>query len=153
MSLIEAKLSELGISLPSVSAPIGNYVPFVLSGKLLFISGQGPKDSNGQWCCGKVGGDLSVEMGYQHARLAGMRMLAVAKAAMGSLDRVQQVVKLLGIVNATPGFHQHPAVINGCSDLLVQLFGDVGRHARSAIGVSSLPANMSVEIEGVLEFI
>jgi enamine deaminase RidA (YjgF/YER057c/UK114 family) len=152
MSAIEARLSDLGLSLPSVPAPIGNYVPFVLTGKLLFISGQGPKTKDDQWCRGQVGGDLSIEVGYQHARLAGVRLLAVAKAALGDLDRVRQVVKLLAFVNASPDFRQHPAVANGCSDMLVQVFEERGRHARSVIGAGSLPENMSVEIEAVLEF-
>lgn len=149
--MIEARLAELGILLPPVSAPIGNYVPFVSSGNLLFLSGQGPW-SDGQRCRGVIGRDLSVETGCQHARLAGLRLLAVAKAALGSLDRVQQIVKVLGFVNASPDFRDHPAVINGCSNLLVEVYGDKGRHARSAVGSNGLPENISVEIEAVFEF-
>ncbi len=152
MGSIEARLAELGILLPSVSAPIGDYAPFVSSGNLLFLSGQGPWSEDGQRCRGVIGRDLSVETGCQHARLAGLRLLAVAKAALGSLDRVQQIVKVLGFVNASPDFRDHPAVINGCSNLLVEVYGDKGRHARSAVGSNGLPENISVEIEAVLEF-
>jgi len=149
---IESKLASLGIVLPPISLPQANYVPFVISGNLLYLSGQGPKTSEGTWLCGKVGDDVSVETAYQHARQTGISLLATANAALGSLDRVERVVKLLGLVNATPQFTEHPKVINGCSDLLVEVFGDAGRHARSAIGVGSLPMGITVEIEAILLF-
>jgi len=148
---IETRLSQLGVTLPPVPSPIGNYVPFVFSGNLLFLSGQGPRAADGSWLCGRVGDQISIDEAYQHARLVGIRLLAVAKAALGSLDRVRRVVKVLGFVNASPNFADHPAVINGCSDLFVEAFGEAGRHARSAVGVASLPHQIAVEIEAVLE--
>jgi enamine deaminase RidA (YjgF/YER057c/UK114 family) len=151
MSAIEDRLRLLGISLPAVPTPVANYVPFVRTGNLLYLSGQGPRDAEGQFIRGVVGRDVSVDEAYQHARLVGLQLLAVAKYALGSLDHVSRVVKLLGMVNAAPGFGQHPQVINGCSDLLVQVFGDAGRHARSAVGMGSLPVNLTVEIEAILE--
>jgi enamine deaminase RidA (YjgF/YER057c/UK114 family) len=151
MSLIEERLTELGIRLPPVQPPVANYVQHVLSGSLLFVSGQGPLTESGQQCRGKVGLEVSTEVAYQHARLAGIQLLAVASAALGNLDRVQRVVKVLGLINATPDFVQHPAVINGCSDLLVQVFGARGRHARSAIGVGGLPDGITVEIEAIFD--
>jgi enamine deaminase RidA (YjgF/YER057c/UK114 family) len=150
MDRVDARLQELGIVLPAVPAPVANYVPSVITGNLLYVSGQGPRAADG-YHRGIVGQDVTVEQAYQHARLVGLQLLAVAKHALGSLDRVARVVKLLGMVNAAPGFGQHPAVINGCSDLLVQVFGDAGRHARSAVGMGSLPNNMTVEIEAILE--
>jgi enamine deaminase RidA (YjgF/YER057c/UK114 family) len=149
---IETRLQSLNIVLPPTPVPLANYVPWVISGHLLFLSGQGPKTAEGPWLCGKVGADVSVADAYQHARLTGIRLLSVAHAALGSLDRVQRVVKLLGFVNSTPDFSDHPKVINGCSDLLVEVFGDAGRHARSAVGVNSLPEDITVEIEAILEF-
>jgi enamine deaminase RidA (YjgF/YER057c/UK114 family) len=148
---IEARLAELGVDLPVISGPLGNYVPFVLAGNLLFISGQGPKDADGYWCRGQLGRELSVEEGYEHARLAALRILAIAEAALGDLDRVHRVIKVLGFVNASSDFYHHSAVIDGCSDLMVDVFGERGRHARTAIGVSGLPEDMSVEIAAVLE--
>ena len=151
-NVIKSRLASLMIVLPPAPTPQANYVPFVISGNFLFLSGQGPKALNGTWLCGKVGEDVSVDVAYQHARLTGMSLLATATAALGTLDRVQRVVKLLGLVNATPSFGDHPKVINGCSDLMVEVFGDLGRHARSAIGVGSLPGGITVEIEAILEF-
>jgi enamine deaminase RidA (YjgF/YER057c/UK114 family) len=150
---IEARLAQLGITLPPPPAPIGTYVPSVVSGNLLFLSGQGPRTSGGQWLCGRVGERVSVQEAYQHARLAGTRLLAAAQAAIGSLDRVHRVVKVLGFVQATPDFSEHPAVINGCSDLFVEVFGEAGRHARTSLGVASLPHDITVEIEAVLEIV
>jgi len=115
------------------------------------MSGQAPKTAEGRWICGRVGEHVAVEEAYQHARLTGIRLLAAVKAALGSLDRVRKVVKVLGVVNAAPGFRNHPAVINGCSDLLTEVYGEAGRHARSAIGASSLPEDVTVEFEAVLE--
>ena len=148
---IETRLATLGIELPPLLAPMGTYVPFVIYGNMLYLAGQGPKEPDGDWLRGRVGETVSVEEAYRHARLTGIRLLAVAKSALGSLDRVERVVKVLGFVNAPPGFKQHPAVINGCSDLFVEVFGDAGRHARSAIGVGSLPEDITVEIEAILE--
>ena len=148
---IEARLKESGITLPAAPTPIGTYVPFVFSGNLLFLAGQGPRTNDGRWMCGRVGEQVSVADAYQHARLAGIRLLAAAQAGLGSLDRVRRVVKVLGFVQATPDFGEHPSVINGCSDLLVEVFGEAGRHARTSLGVASLPHNITVEIEAVLE--
>jgi enamine deaminase RidA (YjgF/YER057c/UK114 family) len=148
---IEARLAQLGITLPAAPTPIGTYVPFVVSGNLLFLSGQGPRSNDGQWMCGRVGERVSVKEAYQHARLAGTRLLAAAQSAVGSLDRVRRVVKVLGFVQATPDFGEHPSVINGCSDLFVEVFGEAGRHARTSLGVASLPHDITVEIEAVLE--
>ena len=151
MSAIDERLRMLGIVLPAVPTPVANYVPFVITGNLLFLSGQGPRDSNGEFLRGVVGAQVSVDEAHQHARIVGLQLLATAKLVLGNLDRVSRVVKLLGMVNAVPGFGQQPAVINGCSDLLVQVFGDAGRHARSAVGMGSLPVNLTVEIEAIME--
>lgn len=148
---IQTRLRELGITLPPVPTPLANYVPFTLSGNLLFLAGQGPRAADGTWMCGRVGDQVSVEDAYQHARLAGLRLLSAAQAALGSLDRVRRVLKVTGFVNASPEFGEHPSVINGCSDLLVEVFGEAGRHARTALGVGSLPLGITVEIEAVLE--
>jgi enamine deaminase RidA (YjgF/YER057c/UK114 family) len=146
----EARLKELGIVLPSVPTPVANYVPYRLVGNLLYLSGQGPRDEKGASLTGKVGKDVTVDEGYRRARLIGLGLLAAARHALGSLDRVDYVVKLLGMVNAVPEFTDQPKVINGCSDLLVEVFGDAGRHARSAVGMGSLPGQISVEIEAIL---
>ena len=146
----EARLKELGIVLPPAAKPIANYVPFRRAGALLFLSGQGPREADGTLLTGKVGGAVRVEEAYRRARLAGLALLALARAALGSLDKVDAVVKLFGMVNAEPLFGDHPKVINGCSDLFVDVFGERGRHARSAVGMGSLPGNMSVEIEAIL---
>lgn len=151
MSKIENRLAELGLTLPPLLPPMGTYVPYRISGDLLFLSGQGPKEPDGDWLRGQVGTEISVEEAYRRARLTGLRLLAITQSALGSLDRVKGVVKLLGFVNTAAGFKQQPAVINGCSDLFVEVFGEAGRHARSAVGVSSLPEDISVEIEAVLE--
>jgi enamine deaminase RidA (YjgF/YER057c/UK114 family) len=148
---IEQHLIELGITLPALPAPIANYVPSVLAGDLLFLSGQGPRLGSGKFAQGKVGADVTVEEAYQHARLIGMQLLAAAQTALGSLDRVQRVVKVLGMVNGTPDFGEQPKVINGCSDLFVEVFGEAGRHARSAVGMGSLPGDITVEIEAIFQ--
>lgn len=150
---IAARLKELGIVLPvQVKVlQLGNYVAAVRSGKLLFLSGKGPKHPDGSTIVGKVGVDFSVEEAYQHARNVGLAHLTTLQTELGSLDKVRRIVKLLGMVNAAPDFMRHPEVINGCSDLLVQVFGDKGRHARSAVGMGSLPNGMSVEIEAIIE--
>ena len=144
----EAKLAELGIELPAVPAPAGNYVHAVRTGNLLYLAGKGPIDAD---AIGKVGSDVSTEDAYQHARQVGLTLLAVMKQELGSLDNVKQVVKVLGMVNAVPEFGEQPAVINGCSDLFVEVLGDAGSHARSAVGMGSLPNQITVEIEVIVE--
>ena len=144
----EGKLAELGIELPPVPSPAGNYVHAVQTGNLLYLAGKGPIDENAR---GKVGADVSVDDAYQHARQVGLTLIAVMKDHLGSLDRVKQIVKVLGMVNAVPEFGQQPQVINGCSDLFVEVFGDAGRHARSAVGMGSLPNQITVEIEVIVE--
>ncbi|MBM3567705.1 MAG: RidA family protein [Alphaproteobacteria bacterium] len=146
----ESKLKQLGIVLPSVPTPVANYVPFRIHGNTLYLSGQGPRTPEGGFKTGVVGRDVDVATAYQHARGVGLGLLAAARSALGSLDRVDYVVKLLGMVNGAPGFGDQPKVINGCSDLLVEVFGDAGRHARSAVGMGSLPNNITVEIEAIL---
>ena len=147
----EARLKEKGIELPKVTAPVANYVNAVRTGNLLFLAGKGPTGPDGAWLTGKVGRDVTVEEAYQHARLTGLNLIAVMKAELGSLDRVQRIVKVLGMVNGVPEFADQPKVINGCSDLFVEVFGDRGKHARSAVGMGSLPNNITVEIECIVE--
>ncbi len=148
---IEARLQSLGIVLPAAATPVATYVPYVLEGKMLYLSGQGPRSESNTYPRGKVGADVDVETAYQHARLTGINLLAVLRDAIdGDWLRVKQVVKLLGMVNGAPDFADHPKVINGCSDLLVEVFGDAGRHARSAVGMGSLPNAMTVEIEMIV---
>lgn len=147
----EARLKELGIDLGAVSAPVANYVNAVRTGNLLFLSGKGPRAVDGKRPQGKVGRDYTAEQAYQHARTVGLDLLAVMRAELGSLDKVTRVVKLLGMVNAVPEFQDHPKVINGCSDLFVEVLGDAGRHARSAVGMGSLPMGIPVEIEVIVE--
>jgi enamine deaminase RidA (YjgF/YER057c/UK114 family) len=151
MNDIEARLRDLGIELPPAGKPAANYVTGVVTGDLLFLSGQGPRGADGALLCGKVGADLSVDDAYDHARRVGLALLATVREQLGSLNRVRRIVKVLGLVNAVPDFTAQPRVINGCSDLFVEVFGDAGRHARSAIGVGSLPMNISVEIEAIFE--
>jgi enamine deaminase RidA (YjgF/YER057c/UK114 family) len=150
MTTPEQRLEALGLTLPPVPTPVANYVPYRLAGNLLYLSGQGPKRPDGSYRVGRLGRDISVEEAYQEARLTGLQLLAVAKAALGSLERIEAVLKLLGMVNAEPDFADHPKVINGCSDLLVDVLGEAGRHARSAVGMGSLPNRMAVEIEAIL---
>jgi enamine deaminase RidA (YjgF/YER057c/UK114 family) len=146
----EEKLASLGLVLPNAPVPVANYVPYRWAGNLLYLSGQGPKRTDGTYRPGRLGRDATLEEGYEDARLTGLNLLAVAKAAIGELSRIEAVVKLLGMVNAEPDFSDHPKVINGCSDLLVEVLGDAGRHARSAVGMGSLPNRMTVEIEAIL---
>ncbi|MCZ6633601.1 MAG: RidA family protein [bacterium] len=143
---VDDRLKELNITLPPVPAPAGNYAHAVRSGNQLYLSGKGPGNSTG-----KVGADVTTEQAHEDARKVGLILLAVLKDELGSLDRVKQVVKVLGMVNATPDFKEHPQVINGCSDLFVEVFGDQGKHARSAIGMGSLPNMITVEIEAIVE--
>ena len=145
------RLMGLGLELPTPAVPVANYVPFVLANGFLYLSGQGPRRADGGMFTGKVGAEVSVEEGYAHARLVGLNLLAVAHMALGDLARVRRVVKVLGMVNGIPTFGDHPKVINGCSDLFVAVFGDAGKHARSAVGMGSLPGNISVEIEVILQ--
>ena len=146
----EARAKEQGIEIPQAPQPVGNYVSFVQHGDLLFMSGCGPRRPDGTSMRGKVGDDLSVEEAYEAARLTGLNMLAGIRAALGSLDRVEQVIKVLGMVNAVPEFEEQPKVINGFSDLMVEVFGDAGRGARSAVGMGSLPFQIPVEVEMIL---
>ncbi|MEE8516453.1 MAG: RidA family protein [Alphaproteobacteria bacterium] len=148
---IESRLAELGIILPEVPAPVANYVPFVIAGPLVFISGQITMWDGELKFLGKVGADLTLEQGQDAARLCAINLLAQAKAAAGSLERIKRCVKLTGFVNADPGFTDHPKVINGASDLMVVVLGDNGRHARAAVGVNSLPMGVAVEVDGVFE--
>ena len=147
---IENRLTELGITLPGAPAPAANYVPFVQTGNLVFISGQISQNEAGL-ITGKLGDAMSVEQGAEAARRCGLALIAQLKAAIGDLDRVKRVVKLTGFVNSTPDFTEQPKVVNGCSDLMVQVFGDAGRHARAAVSAPSLPLGVSVEIEAVFE--
>jgi len=148
----EARIKELGITLPRPPKPMGNYIPGVRVGNLLFLSGHGPIRVEGQPLTrGKVGRDLSTEDAYKVARDVGINLLGSARAILGSLDKIKRVVKVLGMVNAVEGFGEQPKVINGFSDLMVEVFGENGRHARSAVGMGSLPAGIPVEIEMILE--
>lgn len=147
---IENRLTELGITLPDAPAPAANYVPFVQTGNLVFISGQISQNESGL-ITGKLGDAMSVEQGAEAARRCGLALIAQLKAAVGDLDRVKRVVKLTGFVNSTPDFTDQPKVVNGCSDLMVQVFGDAGRHARAAVSAPSLPLGVAVEIEAVFE--
>lgn len=152
MSRIENRLKELGLTLPTPAIPVANYVPYVITGNLVFISGQGPSGPKGLEYIGKLGKEQDLEAGRAAARLTCLNLIAQVKAACGGdLDRVKRCVKLLGFVNATPDFDQQPAVINGASDMLVEIFGEAGRHARSAVSATSLPFGMSVEIEAIFE--
>ncbi len=149
---IDARLAELGIELPQANPPVANYVPYVISGNLVFVSGQIPQWNGERPYIGQLGGDVLVEDGVKAARLCGLHLLAwIRAAAGGDLDRVARIVKLGGFVNSATGFGEQPKVVNGCSDLFVEVFGDAGRHARSAVGVSALPFNVAVEIDAIVE--
>jgi enamine deaminase RidA (YjgF/YER057c/UK114 family) len=147
----DQRLTELGIELPEPFPPAGNYVPAVRTGSLLFLSGTGPARADGSFVRGKVGGDIDLDGGVEAARLTGLQLLASMRQELGSLDRVRRVVKTLGMVNCAPGFNRTPQVIDGCSSLLVEVFGDAGRGARSAVGMAELPFDIAVEIELVVE--
>ncbi len=146
----EQRLQQLGLVLPTVSSPRGNFDAYVLDGHTLYLSGKGSPLRNDMAVVPKVGREISTEEARQHARDVGLQLIATMQAALGDLSRVRRVVKLLGMVNAVPDFMQHTEVINGCSDLLVEVFGDPGRYARSAVGVGSLPRGFAVEIEAVV---
>jgi enamine deaminase RidA (YjgF/YER057c/UK114 family) len=151
---VEKKLTALGLTLPPIPTPIANYVPAVRTGNLVFISGHGPVtmvDGKVSYIRGKVGRELTVEQGYEAAKVVTLNMLQSLKGVIGDLDRVRRIVKLLGFVNCTEDFPDQPKVINGASDLLVELYGDRGRHARSAVGMYQLPFGIAVEIEMVVE--
>ncbi len=145
----EQRLESLGITLPLPPLPMATYVPWRFAGPLLFLSGQGPRLADGSYSAGRLGLTADVAKGYADARSTGLQLLATAKLALGELSRIEAVVKLLGMVNAEPDFSDHPKVINGCSDLLVEVLGDAGKHARSAVGMGSLPNRMTVEIEAI----
>ena len=146
----ESRLAELGIELPPAPKPMGNYVPWRIGGGLLFLSGVGPRRGDGTSITGVLGGDLDVQQGYAAARLCGINLLANMRSALGSLDRVDTILKVLGMVRGVPDFGEQPEVINGCTDLFVEVFGDAGRPARSAVGMGSLPRGIAVEIEAVV---
>ncbi|MEA5259695.1 RidA family protein [Arcicella aquatica] len=147
----EENLAKLGITLPAVGQPIASYVNVVRTGNLLFLSGKGPLKASGEYITGKLGKDLTIEEGAKAAELAATHQLAVLKATLVDLSKVKRIVKIVGFVNSDSQFFDHPKVINGCSNLMIQVFGEKGKHARSALGVSALPLNMSVEIEMVVE--
>ena len=147
----EAKLKEKGITLNAPSTPVANYVNAVRVGNLLYLSGRGPSQSDGVYITGKLGKELTIEQGYAAARLTAINHLSVIKSELGSLNKVKRIVKVLGMVNCTEDFKDQPKVINGYSDLMVEIFGDKGKHARSAVGMSSLPFGMAVEVEVIIE--
>lgn len=148
---IEARLKQLGIELPNPAAPAANYVPFVVSGKLAFIAGQITVWNGERRFVGKVGREFDVAQGREAARICGLNLIAQVRAAAGDLDRVARCVKLGGFVNCVDGFEQQPQVVNGASDLMVEVFGDAGKHARFAVGCNALPFNVAVEIDAVFE--
>jgi enamine deaminase RidA (YjgF/YER057c/UK114 family) len=147
----EEKLKNNGLVLPPVSKPIANYVKYVRTGNLIFLAGHGPTKADGSNVTGKVGKDLTIEQGYEAAKITGLSLIATLKDALGDLSNVKRIVKVNGYVNCLPEFTDQPKVINGCSDLLVLVFGDKGRHARAAMGMVALPSNIAVEIEMVVE--
>jgi enamine deaminase RidA (YjgF/YER057c/UK114 family) len=151
MTAIEQRLSELGLKLPEAPQPVANYVPFLLSGDQLFISGQISKDATGRVLAGSLGGGVSIEDGQAAARHCALNLLAQANAALGDLERIVQVLRLTGFVASTPDFTDQPKIINGASDLLVAVLGDAGRHTRLAVGVASLPLGACVEIDAILK--
>ena len=147
----ETRIKELGIQLIKPTSPIANYVKAVRVGNVVYLSGHGPDKPDGGLVTGKAGGDLTWEQARDAARLTGISLLSSLKAEIGDLNKVKRIVKVLGMVNAVPAFDQHPKVINGCSDLMVEVFGENGKHARSSVGMSSLPNNIAVEIEMIVE--
>lgn len=147
----EAKLKEMGITLAVPAPPVANYVNAVTTGNLVFMAGKGPRQDDGTYITGKLGKDLTVEQGYEAARLTAINQLAALKAEIGNLNRVKRIVKVTGMVNSDPTFSEQPAVINGFSDLMVEVFGDAGKHARAAVGMAALPMDIAVEIEMIVE--
>ena len=148
---VEKRLEALGLKLPPTGTPPANFIPAVRTGSLVFLSGHGPRREDGTQISGKLGADLTLEGGYEAARRVALGLLASLKAEIGDLDMVRRIVKLLGMVNCTPDFVDQPKVINGASDLLVEVFGEAGKHARSAVGMMALPNNIAVEIEMIVE--
>lgn len=148
---VEERISELQIELPELGQPVANFVHAVKADNLVFLAGKGPKDDNGNYIKGKVGVNLTVEEGYNAARMVGILQLAALQQEIGDLNKVVRVVKVLGMVNANSDFTQHPEVINGFSDLMVEVFGERGKHARAAVGMGSLPRNIACEIEMIVE--
>ena len=148
---VEERIKELGIELSEPGKPIANYVNAVQSGNLVFMAGKGPRGLDGTLVTGKVGIDLSIEQGYETARLAAVAQLSALKAEIGDLNRVERIVKVFGMVNADPSFTNHSQVINGFSDLMVEIFGERGKHARAAVGMGSLPMDMACEIEMIVQ--
>lgn len=144
------RLAAIGLALPPAAPPIANFVNYVIDGGMLYLSGQGPTYADGRKHTGKVGAGVSTSEAYEHARLTGLNLLAVMEEALGDLARVRRIVKILGMVNAAPDFAEHPQVINGCSDLFHAVFAEKGMHARSAVGFSSLPNAITVEIEAIV---
>jgi len=151
MSQAEEKLQRMGLSLPQSSAPVANYVTAVRSDNLVFLSGVAPRSADGSMITGKLGRELTVEQGYEAARLCALNLLANLKKEIGDLDKLRHIVKVLGMVNSAPEFGEQPKVINGASDLFVEVFGDKGKHARSAVGMGALPSGIAVEVEMVVE--
>ena len=151
MPQVEDKLKEMGHELPSPPSPLANYIPGYRTGNLVFLSGVGPRSTDGSMSTGKLGREFTVEQGYAAARTCALNLLANLKTVIGDLDGVVHIVKVLGMVNCEPEFGQQPQVINGCSDLLVEAFGERGRHARSAVGMNDLPNGIPVEIEMIVE--
>jgi enamine deaminase RidA (YjgF/YER057c/UK114 family) len=149
----EEKLKSNGLVLPPASKPIANYVKYVRSGNLIFLAGHGPTKADGSNITGKVGKDLTIEQGYEAAKITGLSLIATLKDAVGDLSKVKRIVKVNGYVNCLPDFTDQPKVINGCSDLLVLIFGEKGKHARAAMGMVALPSNIAVEIEMVVEVV
>ncbi len=155
---VEEKIKDLNITLPVPGEPIANYVPTVRFSEtkntmLVYVSGTGPRKENGGYITGRLGEDLTIEEGYEAARLTGINILASLKKEIGDLNKIKRFVKVIGMVNSTSDFYQQPAVINGFSDFIVEVFGDKGKHARSAVGMVSLPSNIAVEVEVVVEVI
>ena len=148
---VEERIKELGIELTEPGAPVANYVNAVRTGNLVFMAGKGPRNTDGTNVTGKVGVDMTVEEGYAAARLTAIQQLSALKAEIGDLNKVTRIIKVLGMVNAAPGFTDQPEVINGFSDLMVEIFGDRGKHARAAVGMGSLPRNIACEIEMIVE--
>ena len=147
----EQKLTAMGLQLPPMSKPMANYVRYVQTGNLIFLAGHGPTRADGSQITGKLGKDMSIEQGYEAAKVTALNLLATLKEAVGDLSKIKRIIKVNGYVNSTPEFIDHPKVINGCSDLLVALFGEKGKHARAAMGMVALPSNIAVEIEMVVE--
>ena len=147
----EQKLEELGIQLSTPSSPVANYVNTVKTGNLVFISGKGPLKKDGKYVLGKLGENLTLEQGYEAARLTAINLISTLKASIGDLSKVKRIVRVTGMVNATSNFTDHPKVVNGCSDLLVEIFGNNGKHTRVAVGMNSLPLNIAVEIDMIVE--